>query len=193
MKRLLILISCLLLGMCIFTGCMEDAPVLPDTPDAIEDIRDDAMADIQTFVTNNEATLPDRLTTLISYSYGDQTQTTSEYVAIQQILSTFAAENQAERLFIIVKNEDGNYQKTVSSEESSTWLEDYSLPARIAEEVEAGLISSAKSGHDNLWPVYAPMYNSAGEISAVAVLEVPCDLTEYPEWDRDSESWHGIQ
>lgn len=193
MKKILILIAGLIVCLGLFTGCNEETPVLPDTPEAIEDVRDAALEEIQTFVTDNEGVLADSLTTLISAGLGDQTTESSEYLAMQQTLASFVEENKAGDLFILVKNEEGVYQKTISSEENSVWLEEYDLTSRIAEEVEAGLLSSAKCGHDNLWPVYAPLYNSAGEIAGIAVLEVPFDFTDYPEWDKNSESWHGIE
>ncbi len=197
--KILCLVLALVISAAMFTGCSKDkekepAKDLPKVPEALEEARDDAMTLASVFVHDNEGEWADRTSYLIQLNPNSIEETNYEYTQLLQTLTEFKEENaDIENLYILFKDDDGIYHRALTTEKKGDWMKEEELSADIKESLKSGLITSAKSGHDNIWPVYAPLYGTEGQIKCYLGLEYSFDLKDYPEWDKDSEKWHGIE
>ena len=96
--------------------------------------------------------------------------------------------------------EDGAFLITVDgSEDPDDWAVDYGWEKQFTEawEGEPAAARSAweESDTTGCWSAFAPVYNSEGTVVALLGFDFPADkiITDYPEWDRDSDKWNGFE
>ena len=197
---------CLAAVMLVFAGCSTGKTETKEPakdytlPEAVADVRDQAMDYVQDYAKKLEGSWCDRLETLISRNLGEATMNSSEYAALSATLSGYIKECGATYMYALVPDSEGSYYITVDgSEDPDTWGTSYGSEVQFKEAYEAGLVASARSGWQDgdgkwCWSVFSPLYNSNGNIIAILGIDYPAPvLSEYPEWDRDSESWNGLE
>ncbi len=198
---------CLAAVMLVFAGCgttgkteTKEAAKDYTLPEAVADVRDQAMDYVQDYAKKLEGSWCDRLETLISQNLGEATMDSSEYTALSATLSGYMKECGATYMYALAPDSEGSYYITVDgSEDPDTWGTSYGSEVQFKEAYEAGLVASARSGWQDgdgkwCWSVFSPLYNSNGNIVAILGIDYPAPvLSDYPEWDRDSGSWNGLE
>ncbi len=192
----------------IFAGCSsasqktEQQETATDytLPEAVADVRDQAMDYVQDYAKQLEGAWTDRLEVLMSQNLGEATMNSTEYTALCATLTGYMKECGATYMYALVPDSDGNYCITVDgSEDPDSWGTDCGSEVQFKEAYEAGLVASARSGWQDgedswCWSVFSPLYNSNGNIVAILGIDYPAPvLSDYPEWDRDSNSWNGLE
>ncbi len=207
-KLKLSVILCLTVVLLAFAGCgstgqetkQKEASADYTLPEAVADIRDQAMDYVQDYAKKLEGGWTDRLEVLMSQNLGEATMNSAEYTALCATLTGYMNECGATYMYALVPDSEGNYYITVDgSEGPDAWGTDCGSEVQFKEAYEAGLVASARSGWQDgegkwCWSVFSPLYNSSGNIVAILGIDYPAPvLSDYPEWDRDSGSWNGLE
>lgn len=187
------------------TACGDNSQDTKDTttatpPEAVCEVRDNAMDYVRQYAQALEGSWTDRLEILISQNLGENTMDSQEYTALKTTLDGYRTECGATYMYVLVPDAESNYYITIDgSDDPDTWGESYGNEIQFTEAYEAGLVASARSGWQDddgkwCWSVFAPLYNTNGNIIGILGIDYPAPvLADYPEWDRDSESWNGIE
>ena len=201
------IVLCLAAMMLAFAGCGQgNSSSKPDSsskdyplPEAVAELRDQSMDYVRDYAKKLEGGWSDRLELLISQNLGEASMNSAEYTALKSTLDSYRAECGATYMYALVPDSEGNYYITIDgSEEPDKWGTDYGSEVQFKEAYEAGLVASARSGWQDgegkwCWSVFSPLYNSNGNIIAILGIDYPAPvLADYPEWDRDSDSWNGL-
>lgn len=96
--------------------------------------------------------------------------------------------------------EEGHYLITVDgSEEPDDWAVDYGWEIQFTEAWEGTPAAARSAWNDSdteqCWSAFAPVYDSNGTVVCILGIDYPCTevIAEYPEWNRDSDSWNGFE
>lgn len=163
-------------------------------PEELAPARDAAMTAAKDTALAIEGGFADRLYNLVTYYTDDTVMTTGEYISLQGQLNAQKETAGAERIYVLVPDENGNFKVTVTTDETS-WLTDKGTSSVYDEAYTDGLVAAERSGYregiNYYWTAYAPLYNSEGEIYGIVAADCTADkLADYPEWDRTSDSWN---
>ena len=91
-------------------------------PEAVADVRDQAMDYVQDYAKKLEGGWTDRLEMLISQNLGEATMNSSEYTALSATLTGYMNECGATYMYALVPNSESSYYITVDgSEDPDTW------------------------------------------------------------------------
>ena len=203
--KLAALLATLAIAVFCFAGCgQEETPeasvTVADTPEAVCEVRDLAMGYVEKYAKELEGEWVDRHDALVAEDLGEATMESDEYAALKEVLDGYRLDCGATYMYALVPNADGDFCITVDgSEEPDTWMENYGFEVQFGEAYDSGLVASARSGWQDgedawCWSVFAPLYNSEGTITAIIGIDYPAPvLADYPEWDRDSDSWNGLE
>lgn len=87
-----------------------------------------------------------------------------------------------------------------ASEDPDDWSEAYDWEIQFKEAYE-GAPAAARSawadddeGKDLCWSAFSPIHDSDGNIVAILGVDFPSpEILDFPEWNRDSDQWNGIE
>lgn len=84
------------------------------------------------------------------------------------------------------------------SPEPDDWFTEYEFEIQFKEAAE-GEPAAARSAWDDseddlCWSAFAPVHDSEGNVVAILGIDYPApEILDFPEWNRDSEEWNGIE
>ncbi|MBQ6401476.1 MAG: hypothetical protein IJI20_04230 [Firmicutes bacterium] len=98
-------------------------------------------------------------------------------------------------------SEKGSFLITVDpAEEPDDWGEDYGWEVQFTEAWNGAAAAARSAWADDeegkvlCWSAFAPVKDGNGNVVCLLGIDYPADeILDYPEWNRDSDSWNGIE
>ena len=202
----LILVLALVLVLSVFAACKGDGEEGSDppkdltVPEDIQTVMDEAVNLAANYALELDGEYGDQYVTWLGSSLGKEHEI---YGDLKATLDQFRLESGAYYVYLLsdVDPDDNYFELTVdSSQEKDAWMTQYAMEGEF-EAAQNGMPAASMSAWGNkndpenpLWTGYAPVHDSNGDVVAILAVDIAAPIvTEYPEWNRDSDSWNGAK
>ena len=177
---------------------VELAVAVPVVPDEVQAVREAVVGLAELYGKQLDGEWGDLHAALIESGEGEDFES---FEAMKTILDDIRIECGAYYVYAFYPSgdpESSDYYITVDgSEDPDEFGTLYHWEIQFAE-AWSGTPSPARSAWDNdendpVWSAFAPIHDSEDNIVAILGIDIPVPgILDYPEWNRDSETWNGI-
>jgi hypothetical protein len=123
------------------------------------------------------------------------------YDDLKATLDQFRIESGAYYVYILTDMDpsDDYFEITVDgSEEPDDWMYQYEIEGQflVAQDGEpcAALSAWDNDVDDPVWSAFAPVHDSEGNVVGILGVDYPApEILDFPEWNRDSDEWNGME
>jgi len=196
------------------TACGAVEEEAPAVPKDIQNVKEEASTYVETYAKQlTDAGWGDDYVALLS---SGEARDHADYESIMEVISDYRAECGATYMYVLTPVVDGEITYDVKKtrdlpfaitvdgcEDPDAWGIEYDWEIQFTEAWE-GATAAARSAwindavgdnHDICWSAFAPVYDSEGNVVCILGIDFPCAevLNNYPQWNRDSGSWNGIE
>lgn len=187
-----------------FAGCGGDTDtevpeVTPEEiPDMVQLIMDSVTGIAADYASQLNGEWADEYAALLESGQGTDHP---EFADLKATLDQFRIESGAYYVYVLtdMDPDDDFFEITVDgSEDPDDWMYQYEVEGQffVAQEGEpcAALSAWDDDVDDPVWSAFAPIYDSDDNVVGILGVDYPAPaILDYPEWNRDSDVWNGME
>lgn len=205
--KLLVTFLTLLLVLAMFglAGCGQKQTAEESMPPEVREVRDNVVTIAEEYALTLDGKWGDEHAAMMK---SGKARDYDGYDKLLKTLKDMQEECGAYYVYTLVPTMDDDGQPLIekdpflvavdASEDPDDWGTAYDWEIQFKEAYE-GAPAAARSAWDNgaeelAWSAFAPIHDSKGNVVAILGIDYPAqEILDFPEWNRDSDSWNGFE